>query len=436
VPYINVNGLNPNTLYEFQVQIRCLNGFISDWSASQTFTTPGGGLNSCSYPALLNCGATFPYNNSLGSNHASTYKIGNGYIYGYYGPDVIHKFTINTTSNVTLNLSGLSANLALIVLNACNANNGIAYSDNAGNYGEIINLNSLPAGTYYVIVDSKASYIHSNYSLQLTCNGIIIPTNDEPCGATNVAVNTSCVYSTLTTVNATQTVNPPASQIGCSTTGMKDIWVRLTIPSTGAMAISTQAGSLTDLVMAGYYGSNCNAMIYFFCRDDYNGNPMPQVTITGSPGTNIWLRLWGKNGAIGSFYLCAQTASGLQANNDGSDNAIVDALGEEPITDRSEETGEESTLSETTTLAASLRIYPVPATDYVTIAMEAPASDAETVLRIFDANGRLVREQTGMNVETGEFSTTLDISDLPRGTYAVVVQTGEKMLNGRLIKVE
>lgn len=442
VPYIGINGLIPNTTYEYQVQVRCQNNFISNWSASQTFTTLGGGVNNCTYPALLTCGSTFKYNNSLGSNHYSTYKIGNGYLYGYSGPDVIHRFTINTTTNVTLNLFELSANLGLIVLNACNPNNGIAYSDNTGTLGEIISLPNLPAGTYYVMVDSKASYTYSNYSLSLSCNtGIAPPSNDEPCGASSIPVYAGCTYTTLTNVNATPTLNPSFAPIPCSTTGMHDIWVRFVTPSTGSFSVSTQAGSLNDAVMAAYVGSNnsCTALTYFYCIDNYNSNPMPQVTfINGTPGQYIWLRFWGKNGATGSFTICAQIGNGSQGFAGESDELTVDIsdlVGNQVVNFR-EGVQNEPVMDEPATKIEALHIYPVPASDQITIAGDVPESVAEVAFRIFDMNGSLVREQSGLNTEDGKFLTVFDISDLPKGAYVVKVQAGDQLLNGRFLKVE
>ena len=441
VPYIDVNGLVPNTAYEFQVQVRCLNNFISDWSASQTFTTQGSSINSCNYPALLTCGTTFKYNNSLSSNHNSTYKIGNGYLYGYSGPDVIHRFTINTTTTVTLNLFELSANLGLIVLNACNPNNGIAYSDNTGNLGEIITLTNLPAGTYYVIVDSKAPYIYSNYSLSLSCStGVAPPMNDEPCGASNIPVYSGCSYTTLTNMSATPTLNPSAAPIACSTAGMNDIWVRFVTPSTGSFSVSTQAGSLNDAVMAAYVGSNnsCTALTYFYCIDNYNSNLMPQVTfINGTPGQYIWLRFWGKNGATGSFTICAQIGNSPQGFAGESDELIVNIPDmEDQAIDLREDVRNEPAMHAPATIVEPLQIYPVPAVEQVTIAGEVAELTENVILRILDINGSLMREQTNLHIESGQFSTTLNISELPNGTYAVTVQAGNKMLNGRFLKVD
>lgn len=427
--FLDINGLNPSTLYEFQVSIKCSNGFISEWSSSQTFTTTSGGPNSCLTPALLSCGGTFNGNNNSGKAAYSTYKMGNGYLYGYYGREMIHRFTITSATSVTLNLYGLSADLGLIVLSQCDPNFGFNFSDNAGTLGEIITFNNLPAGTYYAIVDSKASYITSNYSLALTC-GNPPPSNDEPCGASQMQVYSGCYFTTVTNVNATQTLNPPLSGIGCNTAGgPRDIWLRFVTPSTGKFRVSTQAGNLWDAVVAAYAGNDCNNLSYIGCLDDSNGNPMPQATITAPPGTVIWLRYWGKNGTTGSFSICAFVTT--QPSGGGSGSSLETGITslEQPVEVRSSSAEE---LRE----PAAMRIFPVPATDQITLTTELGESAGEVTVYIFDMAGHIVRERSTAGPADGIFTETFDVQDLPKGIYEVRLKAREQTQNGRFLKVE
>jgi hypothetical protein len=64
-------------------------------------------------------------------------------------------------------------------------------------------------------------------------------------------------------------------------------------------------------------------------------------------------------------------------------------------------------------------LFPNPAIDIMNVIINAPARD-NVKLTIMDITGKILRQQT-MNVETGSNVITINVNNLPKGTYAVKV---------------
>ncbi|WP_194974532.1 T9SS type A sorting domain-containing protein, partial [Aquiflexum lacus] len=78
-------------------------------------------------------------------------------------------------------------------------------------------------------------------------------------------------------------------------------------------------------------------------------------------------------------------------------------------------------------------IYPNPAKQETNILVQ--LSGARSVgIRIFDAAGRLVYEE--QEHQEGSFVRNVDLSGLSSGMYQVMVQAGNEVMIGRLVKEE
>ena len=109
------------------MSIVCCNGAYSTWSATETFWTGSGG-NGCSNPIIVQCGGNYNGNNNTCVDVFEGYW-GNGIdVSGYNSTEVVHKLTLTSATSLVLNLTGLTANLDLVVLSACNNYNAIAVS--------------------------------------------------------------------------------------------------------------------------------------------------------------------------------------------------------------------------------------------------------------------------------------------------------------------
>ena len=211
---------------------------------------------------------------------------------------------------------------------------------------------------------------------------------------------------------------------------MKDVWFKFVMPSTGKVYFQTFAGTLTDGVIAAYAGESCSYLGNSFgCIDDNNGNTMPWGYITGTAGVTYYLRFWGKNGTTGTFSICIQTIAAFTGDEDEDTSVLSDKA----VEARGSETSENTTPATGATL--ELKLYPVPARDYVTVSLELPG-DAGISIHVFDMTGKLVREVTETQASTGTYTRELDIADLPKGGYVVKVRAAEQALTGKFMKVD
>jgi hypothetical protein len=81
-------------------------------------------------------------------------------------------------------------------------------------------------------------------------------------------------------------------------------------------------------------------------------------------------------------------------------------------------------------LANSLNVYPNPATYTVNVNFSA-VSSADAVIRLLDAQGREVKVST-QRAAGGEFSYTMDVSNLAAGMYMIEIQSGDLKAHRRL----
>lgn len=155
------------------------------------------------------------------------------------------------------------------------------------------------------------------------------PANDDCSGAITIAVNSSCVETTVT-FDGTETdssVPPP----GCAGLASSDLWYKLVIPATGAVRVETNQSSplsIDDGAMAIYTGPDCNNLTLYECSDDSNPSStnglFERITVVGTVGSTIYVRLWEQDAAnTGTYVICAyETTPPANATNDDCDTAI------------------------------------------------------------------------------------------------------------------
>ena len=86
-------------------------------------------------------------------------------------------------------------------------------------------------------------------------------------------------------------------------------------------------------------------------------------------------------------------------------------------------------LEETRTPAASLKIYPVPANDYLMAELPAGTHTKAGEYHILDLTGRIVKSAKFSNT-----AVSIDVSQLQPGMYIISVQTGNQRLSAKFIK--
>lgn len=132
--------------------------------------------------------------------------------------------------------------------------------------------------------------------------------NDNCSGAIPLTLNTSCSYSTYTTVGATASTTPSTPPVpGCASYSGGDVWFSFVVPANGEVTVDTQTGGMTDSGIAWYTGT-CGTLTLLECDDDDSANGlMSSITRTGlTPGTTIYVRVWEfGNDNQGTFGICA-----------------------------------------------------------------------------------------------------------------------------------
>ncbi|MFN3939424.1 MAG: T9SS type A sorting domain-containing protein, partial [Chitinophagales bacterium] len=171
----------------------------------------------------------------------------------------------------------------------------------AGVSGSII-FSTTVGITYYVQIQRRSGNNNNDMDGNICVEEYTLPSNDEPCSAINLTVNTSCTFLSTTTGDPTASAGIPAP--GCGGSTYNDVWYSFTVPASGNVEITTAAGTLTDAVMAIYSGS-CGSLTLIECDDDDGAGLMPYIYRTGlTPGNTIWVRVWGYGGAEGTFDIC------------------------------------------------------------------------------------------------------------------------------------
>ena len=150
------------------------------------------------------------------------------------------------------------------------------------------------------------------------------PTNDDPCNAILLTVNSSCTFVSGTNIGATATIGVSNPSCNGNYNG-GDVWFKAVVPSNGILQVTTQAtATITDGAMA-FYSGTCNSLTEIFC--DRNSAPgtgsMPEISATGlTPNDTIWIRFWeSNNNDLGNFDICATSL--VSPQNDDPCNAIL-----------------------------------------------------------------------------------------------------------------
>jgi len=119
------------------------------------------------------------------------------------------------------------------------------------------------------------------------------PSNDDPCGATLLNVETTATYTQGNNYCATNSSIP---NLTCDGYSYGDIWYRFTMPPSGFVAITMTKSSLINDMGMGIYTGSCNSPAYYGCFQNTNpdiGLYMPSAVINDiAPGTPVLIRLW------------------------------------------------------------------------------------------------------------------------------------------------
>ena len=125
----------------------------------------GGGSGTCGNPIALTCGTPFTGTTADGVSNFDVYSCG---AQQEEGKEKIHTIVLTQASNITAALSGMTADLDVQILSACDENTCLGRDDVSAT------VNALAAGTYYVVVDGfgAAGVNEGAYTVEVTCTPV------------------------------------------------------------------------------------------------------------------------------------------------------------------------------------------------------------------------------------------------------------------------
>ncbi|MFM2392594.1 MAG: hypothetical protein RLZZ546_571, partial [Bacteroidota bacterium] len=169
-------ALSPGTYF---IIIDGYAGASSSFQLSFNCVSSNGQLD-CSTAQAISCGQTLNSSNSDGVNNVVGPYCGQ--YCNFTGKEKIYSFTVTHTGVYSIKLTGLTADLDMFLMSACNRASCTALSGNAANGSETITKTLVP-DTYYIVIDGYKG-ASSNYSLNLTC-----PTSSPPADCNNLVHN-------------------------------------------------------------------------------------------------------------------------------------------------------------------------------------------------------------------------------------------------------
>ena len=139
--------------------------------------------------------------------------------------------------------------------------------------------------------------------------------NDEPCGASTLAVNNTCTPLSTTSFGATPTTGLPAGSCstGFPTTSPADVWYKFTTAATGPTSTAVRisvTGAAANTVRA-YSATACSGPFNFLdCSSSGDDTtPAPDLDLTNlTPSTTYYVRVGTYSTfqpTLGSFTICA-----------------------------------------------------------------------------------------------------------------------------------
>jgi len=209
---------------------------------------------------------------------------------------VFLEFDMETTCDYLYIYDGTSSSDSLLTIQ-----NGSTLPPNVTSSGSCITI----------VVHTDGSVTHSGFALTVNCTGNCYvppppPTNNDPCSAYTLQVDTFCNAEVFTTVGATSSVvDTPWCEFNYAG---GDVWFEATVPASGFLAVGTFVGSMPNGGISIYSGTDCDSLTEILCEEAWSGFPGEQIIMAsaGLAGQTVWIRVWEPNNdEQGTFSICA-----------------------------------------------------------------------------------------------------------------------------------
>lgn len=236
----------------------------------------------CDAPIPITPGTTYA-GTLVGMEH--DYEVSCGFRYR----DAIHSFTLASAQDVAIDVDGGTAYLNVALRPTCDSEAGQLRCDQGA--PARARIRSLPAGTYYVIVEGSSL---GAYTLDITLSPPTSPTpvtGNDNCLSAVVVPETGGVYT-----GNTFTALPEYMTASCGFMARsKDVAFRLDLTSRRRVIANTD-GSTFDTVLY-YYASVCPG-VEVACDDNSGEGTRSLLDVTLNPGTYYFIvDGWGTDSA-------------------------------------------------------------------------------------------------------------------------------------------
>lgn len=164
---ISVDGLAAGTYYVWVAPMVSTATALTSYSltlSAEVAAAADTGYNTLALADAATVNSAFPVNGFVGSTDRNDY----------------YRYAITTQANLTINLTGLSADADLQLLNGSGTVLGGSYA--AGSASDSVTVNNLAAGEYFVRVYQYAG--NTNYNLAVTQTAVALPTDTDGTVAT------------------------------------------------------------------------------------------------------------------------------------------------------------------------------------------------------------------------------------------------------------
>lgn len=153
----------------------------------------GSGDLDCDDAEPIQCGDNFfdaTFAGTGGVNNVNDYcDVG---FNSYTGREKLYEFVATYTGVVTITLTGLEADLDLFILDGCDASSCVDGSDNSNTEDESVTFDVIE-GEHYIIVVDGYELAESVYWINVTCQGDLDCSDDEPIECGDVVLSSNSV---------------------------------------------------------------------------------------------------------------------------------------------------------------------------------------------------------------------------------------------------
>lgn len=306
-------------------QEQCDNGTDDDADGLVDCEDPGcAGHPVCTCPinGRLGCDATLATTNSVGASTVDTYSCSQ---YPLTGPEAVYSFTPNEDGQVTVRVTGLTADVDLVITDgssgSCEPDATCWSSSNGGTTDESVTFDAFGGVTYTAVVDGYDGAV-ADFEISTTCPA---PTGGGEClaqqeplrcdevvegsnyGFTNDVQNWNCVDWMTTGPEAIYEFTPTADQ-------------QVTLSLTGLAAD-------LDLFVSDKVGEGCSedACVASSGRADLDDE---ELTFEALAGVTYMVVVDGFSGNTSDFDLAVSCdESGLEPEPEPTDSGDLDTIG-------------------------------------------------------------------------------------------------------------